>query len=99
MRYTERSGGGSRLGSSTKCYETFKELDPSVIGAGRGGKMGGENKKKRKEAVCNLLVTVTLVVAVLVAVFVSVLVVAVAAVLVLGAAHAERLLDGHLLPA
>lgn len=44
------------------------------------------------------LVAVALVVVVLVAVFVAVLVVAVAAVLVLRAAHAEGLLDGHLLP-
>lgn len=43
-------------------------------------------------------VTVSLVVVVLVAVFVSVLVVAVAAVLVLRAAHTQRLLDGHFLP-
>lgn len=98
MCYTECEGTGeveAGLTASTKCYETFKELDPP--GTGMGGKMG---KQKRKEAVCILgHLLVTLVVAVLVAMFVSVLVVAVAAVLVFGAAHAERLLDGHLLPA
>lgn len=45
------------------------------------------------------LISVTLVIAFLVAVFIAVLMVAVSAVLVFRAAHAKRLLDGHLLPA
>lgn len=92
--------------SSTKCYKTFKELPPSVTPA--WWRMGRKDEKRGRQKRTNstedqlqgsALVAITLVIAVLVTVFVSMLVVAITTILVFRAAHAKRLLDGHLLSA